>query len=70
MLPTKIPKAEATVISAPISEIVNDTFDQSKCPTQSRFAEVGPIYKKDSQLDKNHRLAGVITCLSTWVGKD
>ncbi len=40
-------KAATPVLSASISGIVNDGFDQSKFPSQSKYAEVVPIYKKD-----------------------
>ncbi len=58
-------KLHPPAISAPLSGIINHIFDQSKCPTKAKAAEVGPIYKKDSQLDKNnYRPVSVLTILS------
>ncbi len=50
-LPPKLIKAAASAISAPLSNIVNNCFDQCKFPTKAKFAEVGPIHKKNSQLE-------------------
>ncbi len=45
-------KVAASAISEPLSSIVNNSFDQCKFPTKAKFAEVGPIHKKNSQLEK------------------
>jgi len=67
-IPAKLVKTAAPVISAPLSGIINDSFKQSKFPSQAKVAEVGPIYKKDSELDKNnYRPVSVLTCLSKVV---
>ncbi len=52
-------------ISAPLSGIINHLFDQSKFPTQAKAAEVGPIHKRDIQLDKNnYQPVSVLTIVS------
>ncbi len=48
----KLIKDEAPVIWPPLSDIVNNSFDQSKFSTKTKFAEVGPIHRKYSQLEK------------------
>ncbi len=53
-LRAKLIKIAAPAISAPLSGIINHVFDQSKFSTQDKATEVGPIHKKDSQLDKNN----------------
>ena len=64
-LSAKVIRTAGPEISAPLSGIVNDVFDQSKFPTQAKAAEVGPIHKKDSELDKNnYRPVSVLTTLS------
>ena len=69
-LQTKLIKAAGPVISTPLSGIVNDVFDKSSFPTQAKAAEVGPIHKKDSQLDKNnYRPVSVLTILSKIIEK-
>ncbi len=47
-LPPRLIKAAASVISVPLSSIVNNSFDKCKFPTKAKLAEVGPIYKKNS----------------------
>ncbi len=54
-------KVTASAISAPLSSIVNNSFDQCKFSTKPKFAEV----KKNSQLEKNnYRPVSILTCLS------
>ncbi len=53
-LTAKLIKIAGPAISAPLSGIINHVFNQSKFPTHAKATEVGPIHKKDSQLDKNN----------------
>ncbi len=46
--PPKLIEAAASAISTPLSSIVNNSFDQCKFATKAKFAEVGPIHKKNS----------------------
>ena len=70
-LAPKLIKAAAPAISTPLSGIVNDVYSQSKFPSQAKAAEVGTIYKKDSQLEKNnYRPVSVLTTLSKVIEID
>ncbi len=57
-LPPKFIKAAASAISAPLSSIVNNSFDQCKFPTKAKFAEVGPSFFK---------LSNKVKCHNNWI---
>ena len=67
-IPAKLLKKGATVLSAPLADIVNACIDESVFPQDYKHAEVRPIYKKNDPLNmNNYRPVSVLTGLSKVV---
>ena len=65
LIPPKILKLSAKNISTPITILVNEMFRDCCFPDMLKCAEIGPVHKKDSVLDKsNYRPLSVLTSLS------
>ena len=65
LIPSKILKLSANNIVYPVTCLINEMFCTSDFPDMLKCAEIGPVHKKDSLLDKvNYRPLSVLTSLS------
>ena len=65
LIPPKILKYSMKQIVYPITYLVNDMFKNGDFPDMLKLAEIGPLHKKDSLLEKsNFRPLSILTSLS------
>ena len=65
LIPPKILKLNAETIAYPLTCLINDMFRTSTFPSMLKCAEIGPLHKKQSMLDKaNFRPLSVLTAIS------
>ena len=63
--PAKLIKAGACVLSYTLLPIVNNCFEHCVFPTDLKYAEVAPVYKKKDNMSKtNYRPVSVLVCQS------
>jgi hypothetical protein len=63
--PAKLIKAGASILCYTLLPIVNGCFVNSVFPTDLKYAEVTPVYKKEDALNrKNYRPVSVLVCQS------
>ena len=67
---SKVLKIAAPVISIPLTAVINKCVTTAKFPSDCKKAEVGPIHKKESLLNKkNYRPVSVLTGVSKVIEK-
>jgi len=65
LIPPKVLRLNAEAIAYPLTCLINDMFHTSTFPTMLKCAEIGPLHKKSSMLDKvNFRPLSVLTAIS------
>ena len=64
-IPTKIVKLSASIITEPLSVMVNKAFSLEIFPDGVKIAKVVPIYKSgDKQNPSNYRPISLLTCFT------
>ena len=65
LVPAKLVKLGACQLSTPVTYLINKSIKSSVFPKFLKYAEVTPIFKKNSKLGKtNYRPVSVLPCLS------
>ena len=65
LVPAKLVKLGACQLSTPVTYLINKSIKSSVFPKFLKYAEVTPIFKKNSKLEKtNYRPVSVLPCLS------
>ena len=66
--PPKLIKLGASILCQPLTYIINKCIQSNIFPNALKYAEVSPIFKKNSSLDKcNYRPVSVLPCFSKIV---
>jgi hypothetical protein len=64
-LSVKMLKLAEPIISKPLTKLINKSIDNSQFPTNFKIAQVAPIYKKKSTLNKaNYRPVSLLPVMS------
>ena len=69
-LPPKLLKYIAPIVSKPISDICNKSFQQGTFPKSLKLSKINPIHKKDSKLDiSNYRPISLLSNVNKIIEK-
>jgi len=64
-LPAKLICKACDLMAPTVTRLVNDMMDQCQFPTEMKFAEISPIFKKGDSLDKTkYRPVSILSCVS------
>ncbi len=65
MIPPKLVKLGADALCKPLHYLVNYSIKTSSFPSELKYAEVTPVFKKNDRLNKeNYRPVSILPCLS------
>ena len=64
-IPTKVIKDTVGIIKSPLTHLFNTTIQECQFPSDLKYANVSPIFKKDDNTDKkNYRPISILPCIS------
>ena len=64
-LPPKLLSVASKELAFPMSQLINSCIVNTYFPTDLKYAEISPIFKKDNKLDKSkYRPVSILSCVS------
>ena len=64
-IPPKIIKGSAAILSTPLKELFNVSIEECLFPSDLKYAEVAPLFKKDDNTNKeNYRPISILPSIS------